>query len=147
MIRFACPGCGKTYKAADELAGRKTACKSCAAVVLIPERLIQEVLYGIALPPEGVVDNTPEPDPLPKRERQAPPRDDCDFNADQAEPRATRKRNRARRESEQDNEPIRAVRSNTKIYLILAVCIVAISSFSICAGLVVLEAIREALIL
>jgi len=83
MIRFACPACSKVYKAGDELAGRKTTCKSCGAIVVIPERPIQEVLYGTALPPEGMVESTPEPEPPPKRESQAPPRHD--FDADRAD--------------------------------------------------------------
>ena len=65
MIRFSCPGCNKVYKTGDELAGRKTSCKQCGAIVLVPEVPIQEVLYGMALPPEGVVEATPEPDPEP----------------------------------------------------------------------------------
>jgi hypothetical protein len=62
MIRFACPGCNKVYSAGDELAGRKTSCKQCGAIVVVPQAPIREVLYGVALPPEGVVEATPEPD-------------------------------------------------------------------------------------
>jgi hypothetical protein len=65
MIRFACPACQKVYKAEDELAGRKTVCKSCGAIVVVPEQQVREVLYGTALPPEGVVETTPEPDAGP----------------------------------------------------------------------------------
>ena len=66
MIRFACPACGKVYKAGLELAGRKSICKTCSAVVVIPERPVQEILYGVALPPEGTVEPTPEPEPEPE---------------------------------------------------------------------------------
>jgi hypothetical protein len=37
MIRFICPICKKLYKAPDEYAGKKTACKQCGAVLAIPE--------------------------------------------------------------------------------------------------------------
>lgn len=65
MIRFACPGCGKVYKAGDELAGRKTSCKHCGAIVVVPESPVREVLYGVALPPDGVVETEPEPEDRP----------------------------------------------------------------------------------
>lgn len=74
MIRFACPACGKIYKAEDGLAGRKTACKSCHAVVVIPEQPVREVLYGTALPPEGMVESTQEPDAEPPPEELPPER-------------------------------------------------------------------------
>jgi hypothetical protein len=56
MIRFSCPACGKVYQADDALAGRKSACKKCGAVVVIPENRIQEVLYGTVLPQEKVAE-------------------------------------------------------------------------------------------
>src|SRR5436853_584698 len=35
-IQFSCPACGKRYKVADELAGRRAKCKQCQAVMEIP---------------------------------------------------------------------------------------------------------------
>ena len=60
MIRFSCPICGKVYKASDDIAGRKTSCKKCGAIVVIPGQPIRVIQYGVALPDNGVV--TAEPD-------------------------------------------------------------------------------------
>jgi hypothetical protein len=62
MIRFACPACGKVYNASDDQAGKKSVCKKCDAVVLIPNQPVKVVLYGKVLPPEGMVDPDPEPE-------------------------------------------------------------------------------------
>jgi hypothetical protein len=59
-IRFACPNCSTVYKTTDEHAGRKTVCKQCGAVVVIPEP-VREVVYGVPLPPDGAVEPSPEP--------------------------------------------------------------------------------------
>src|SRR5437899_1437408 len=58
MIRFACPTCKKVYKAPDEHAGRKTVCKKCDAVVIIPTQPVREMVYGVPLPPEPATDQT-----------------------------------------------------------------------------------------
>jgi len=73
MIRFACPKCGKVYKAAAELAGKESICKECNVIVVIPERPVREVLYGTALPPKGVADVESEPDEPPVRGDKPPP--------------------------------------------------------------------------
>jgi|GEM_PF-369149 len=68
MIRFACPVCGKVYKAQSGQAGRRTECKKCGALVAIPERPVREIHYGIALPPPegvGVVEDAPADSPAP----------------------------------------------------------------------------------
>jgi DNA-directed RNA polymerase subunit RPC12/RpoP len=36
MISFSCIGCGKAFKVADDLAGRKTRCKKCGTILRIP---------------------------------------------------------------------------------------------------------------
>ncbi|HMP03762.1 MAG TPA: hypothetical protein PKC45_14790 [Gemmatales bacterium] len=110
MIRFACPACQKVYKAEDGHAGRKTVCKSCGAIVVVPEQQVREVLYGTALPPEAVVETTPEPAaelpvsggrPEPTRQRgkplDLPPPDDPEVaepSEDSGEYRPIRSRNR-----------------------------------------------------
>jgi hypothetical protein len=71
MIRFTCPACRKVYKAGDDLAGRKMACKQCAAILLVPEPVVQEVLYGVSLPPDDVVEPAEVDDyPRPSRRRR-----------------------------------------------------------------------------
>ena len=62
MIRFACPVCRKVYKAEDDHAGRKAECKKCGSIVLVPEKQIREIMYGVALPSEDLVEAIPEPD-------------------------------------------------------------------------------------
>lgn len=52
MLRFACPGCGKVYKAEDSLSGKSTVCKACGLRFILPEATIQEVHYDQVLPPE-----------------------------------------------------------------------------------------------
>ena len=64
MIRFACPKCRKVYAAEPGQAGRQAACKQCDAIVVIPERPIREVHYGVALPPSGVVETADESVPV-----------------------------------------------------------------------------------
>lgn len=37
MIEFACGSCGKQFRVADELAGRKASCKQCGSAIQIPQ--------------------------------------------------------------------------------------------------------------
>ena len=36
-VTFACPGCGKSIKVRDELAGKKGKCPGCGAILTVPE--------------------------------------------------------------------------------------------------------------
>jgi hypothetical protein len=36
MIRFTCPGCGKSYSIGDEAAGRTALCKACGCTIVVP---------------------------------------------------------------------------------------------------------------
>jgi biopolymer transport protein ExbD len=38
LIRFSCPGCGKSLKAADTAAGRQSVCSKCGTRVTVPTR-------------------------------------------------------------------------------------------------------------
>ena len=111
MIRFACPACGKVYKAEDEHAGRKTACKKCGAIVVIPEAAVREVLYGTALPPEGEVEASPEPEPVRPGSVPSPPRPPAPafpiaFDFDNAQPSEVKPRRGDREpEPEDDDSP------------------------------------------
>lgn len=68
MIRFACPSCGKVYKAPDENAGRKTVCKQCNALVVIPDQAVREVVQGVPLPTNPAGETAPAPiKPPPQR--------------------------------------------------------------------------------
>lgn len=49
-ITFSCPGCGKSYTASDEFAGKKMRCKACQGVVPIPSG-DEPDLYGLDDPP------------------------------------------------------------------------------------------------
>lgn len=55
-LRFRCPACHKLYKAVSTDAGKKTVCKKCAAVVVIPDPLSPKPLRGVPLPPVGDVE-------------------------------------------------------------------------------------------
>jgi len=49
MIRFACPVCYKIYKSPEALAGKKTICKKCKCVVLIPAGPAPEAVPGVSI--------------------------------------------------------------------------------------------------
>ena len=49
-ITFSCPGCGKSYTAGDEFAGKKMRCKACQGEVPIPSG-DEPDLYGLDDPP------------------------------------------------------------------------------------------------
>ena len=61
-ITFSCQGCGKSYTAGDEFAGKKMRCKACQQVVSIPAAVAEEDIYGLdeaevaAPPPPRAVD-------------------------------------------------------------------------------------------
>jgi TM2 domain-containing membrane protein YozV/DNA-directed RNA polymerase subunit RPC12/RpoP len=79
----------KVYKAEDELAGRKSECKECGALVMIPERPITEVLYGISVPSEDTVPVEPEPPP------QRTAGSESEVREDETRPGTTSERRRA----------------------------------------------------
>ena len=49
MIRFACPRCRTEYSAPYDSAGQQTGCAHCDATVIIPEKTLREIVYGIEL--------------------------------------------------------------------------------------------------
>src|SRR5689334_7362453 len=62
-ISFVCPGCQKTLRAKDEMAGRKSRCPYCKTVCTIPE------LPGVIATPDSAV-----PDVLPADSPKGRPR-------------------------------------------------------------------------
>src|SRR5438105_1747045 len=62
-VKFPCPTCGKVYKAAAADAGRRTKCKQCGAVVVIPEGTFPEPVYGVLLPPADAAEAPAPPPP------------------------------------------------------------------------------------
>ena len=71
MIRFACPKCGKAYKASPEQAGHTTVCKRCGASVVVPKPVM-----GVPLPPPAATPGERPPGPPPRRRRQKESVDD-----------------------------------------------------------------------
>ena len=84
-IAFSCPDCGKSFKVADDLAGRKVKCGGC----------------GVTIQIANVIGVTAKP---PSRGRSAAVEDEEDWQDDEAPPR---KRSKSRREEdfESDDEP------------------------------------------
>jgi hypothetical protein len=60
MIAFSCEGCGKAFEVDDDLAGRKSRCKKCGAVMRIPS---SEPVLALLAP-------HPAPEAAPKRKRK-----------------------------------------------------------------------------
>ena len=77
-ITFSCPGCGKSYTAGDEFAGKKMRCKACQGEVPIPSG-DEPDLYGLDEPDlYGLDDPPPLPPPRlgfgPRPSMAEPPR-------------------------------------------------------------------------
>jgi hypothetical protein len=60
MIDFACPRCGMTYQAKEELAGRQTKCGKCAGVLVVPTTS-QLRTAGFREAPDCIPDSTRTP--------------------------------------------------------------------------------------
>lgn len=58
MIAFTCQGCGKSFRAGEEMAGRRSRCKHCGAVTTIPVAEIP--LLSVAPPPSASSETTPK---------------------------------------------------------------------------------------
>jgi hypothetical protein len=102
MIRFACPVCNKVYKAPGILAGKKTICKKCKSIVLVPAGPASVPLQGIPLPsdPPRVVNYTPSSLPPDSQEAAAYEQDDSEtevVQSDGEEPDYRQLRRRQRR--------------------------------------------------
>ncbi len=67
-IRIQCPGCDKTLKARDELAGKRLKCPGCGAAVVVPE-----LVMAAAQPPVPPISSARAED-LPERLPDAKPR-------------------------------------------------------------------------
>jgi hypothetical protein len=60
-ITFACPGCKQTYRVPDDVAGRKTQCKKCGMMLLVPSAVTRP-----APPPAAPIAPTPMAPPTPE---------------------------------------------------------------------------------
>jgi hypothetical protein len=64
MIAFSCAGCGKSFEVQDDLAGRRSRCKRCGAVMRIPApEPVGAPLAPLAAP-------VPSPEAVPRRRRK-----------------------------------------------------------------------------
>src|SRR3954452_12382040 len=64
MIAFSCAGCGKSFEVQDDLAGRRSRCKRCGAVMRIPAP--EPVLAPLA----PLATPVPAPEAVPGRRRK-----------------------------------------------------------------------------
>jgi hypothetical protein len=60
-ITFACPGCKQTYRVPDDVAGRKTQCRQCGVMLMIPSAAARP-----APPPAAPIAPTPMAPPPPE---------------------------------------------------------------------------------
>src|SRR5436190_1118742 len=72
MVRFSCPGCGKVYKAAEDLAGRQAVCKNWGVIAVIPGA-VDGGQAGPARPADGVAAGPPGEDHQPPAHHRPAP--------------------------------------------------------------------------
>lgn len=68
MIKFECSKCGKSYRVADEYAGKRVRCKECTTINTIPTPQRETVGCG-----DSVATYNSLLEELSKFEKQAPP--------------------------------------------------------------------------
>jgi len=70
MIKFQCSKCGKSYKVADEYAGKRVRCKDCSTINTIPSSQQEQEKVGCG---DSVAIYNSLLEELSKFEKQAPP--------------------------------------------------------------------------
>ena len=111
MIRFTCPRCRTEYSAPYDSAGQQTGCAHCDATVIIPEKTLREIVYGIELPDEPETNLSPRQTVYPIRKTTDVPTINSIekiFSFDD-EP-IPESRRRSRRKSSESGTPIRRYR-------------------------------------
>ena len=111
MIRFACPKRQKVYETADKNAGKKSCCKSCSSVAIIPNP-ITDVYSGLSIPLGDVA--SPDPfDTLNPSQSHAPEANPFADLTDPPDPLRPMRNDQAKRKRdvEDDGIPIRSRRT------------------------------------
>ena len=111
MIRFACPKRQKVYETADKNAGKKSCCKSCSSIAIIPNP-ITDVYSGLSIPLGDVA--SPDPfDTLNPSQSHAPEANPFADLTDPPDPLRPMRNDQAKskRDVEDDGIPIRSRRT------------------------------------
>lgn len=65
-IELNCPGCGKSYKLPETLAGKKVRCKACSETMIVPESDLED-FEDLAETPDDEIEDYDEPPARPRR--------------------------------------------------------------------------------